>query len=195
MISREKFEFMKSKYGDFSSWAVWKKENPDKPTSNIGDLDVLDPDNNKDLLSILNPNVILVGLNISRGSVKNSLGNFHDYHKHGKDFKARFALRGTSLWGAYMTDILKDYDQKDSALVEKYLKENPEFEQKNISSFREELKDLGAENPLIVAFGDRVFKILERNLSGFTILKIPHYAYRVLNKEKYREQVAKINAC
>ena len=72
MITREKFEFMKSKYGDFSSWSVWKKENPDKPTSNIGDLDVLDPDNNKDLLSILNPNVILVGLNISRGSVKNN---------------------------------------------------------------------------------------------------------------------------
>jgi len=31
MITREKFDFMKSKYGHFSSWAVWEKENQDKP--------------------------------------------------------------------------------------------------------------------------------------------------------------------
>ncbi len=194
MITREKFEFMKSKYGHYSSWAIWKHENPEKPTSNIDDLTVLDPDKNKDLLSKLNPNVVLVALNISRGSVKYRLGNFHDYHPNGTDFKTRFALRGTDLWGGYMTDILKGFDEKESGKVLSYLRKHPAFEKKNIHSFLQEIKDLGTTNPLIVAFGGIVYDILKKNLSNEfkNIIKIPHYAAWQFNKEEYREQVKKI---
>lgn len=37
MITREKFEFLKNKYGTSSSWAIWKDPNDD-PKSNIEDL-------------------------------------------------------------------------------------------------------------------------------------------------------------
>ena len=68
MITREKYDFIKDKYGYYSSWAIWSEED-EKPKSNIGDLDILDPDLNKDLLSQLNTDVILLELNISRGDI------------------------------------------------------------------------------------------------------------------------------
>jgi len=57
LITRQKFEFVKEKYGYYSSSA----EELDKPKSNIDDLSILDPDVNKELLSLLNPEVILEG--------------------------------------------------------------------------------------------------------------------------------------
>ena len=63
MITRDKFDFIKNNYQYYSSWAVWAEEN-DTPKSNIGDLTVLDPDTNRNLLSQLNPNIVLgSGLN------------------------------------------------------------------------------------------------------------------------------------
>jgi len=191
MITREKFDFIKEKYGHYSSWAIWAYENPEKPKSNLGDLTVLDPDKNKDLLSKLNPNVVLVALNFSRGAVKYPLGNFHEYHPHGTDYKTRYALRDTAWWGGYMTDILKDFDEKESGKVSAFLRKNKQFEQKNVETFREELIDLGSKNQIIIAFGKQVYDILERNFPEFKIIKIPHYAHRI-NKEKYREQVSTI---
>ena len=48
MISEEKFYFIKEKYQFYSSWAVWAEQG-DKPKSNVGDLSVLDPKQNKNL--------------------------------------------------------------------------------------------------------------------------------------------------
>ena len=79
----------------------------------MGDLTVLDPEINKNLLSQLNPNVVLVALNFSQGSVEHPFGNFHSNYPRAHDFKTRFALRDTPFWGANMTDIIKDYDDKD----------------------------------------------------------------------------------
>ena len=76
IFTRKKFDYIKEKYGNVGSWAIWAGEG-DKPKSNIGDLTILDPDINKKLLSQLNPNVVLVGLNISR-KIKVPLANFHD---------------------------------------------------------------------------------------------------------------------
>jgi len=69
------------------------------------------------------------------------------------------------------------------------LKSNKAFEKKNAEFFRQELRDIGAKDPLIVAFGNAVFDILKRNFAQeFKIKKIPHYAH-FISKEKYREQV------
>ena len=65
MVSLDKFESIKSKYQFWSSWAVWAEQG-ETPKSNIGDLSVLDPAINTCLLSELNPNIVLVALNISR---------------------------------------------------------------------------------------------------------------------------------
>ena len=191
MITREKFDFIKDKYAYCASWAIWSDED-EKPKSNIGDLTILDPNINKNLLSQLNPNVVLLGLNISRGDIKIPFANFHDKRPEATDFKIRFAFRGSPFWGGYMTDIIKDFEQKISGDVDRYLRRNPSFVEKNIQTFRQELIDIGATDPTLIAFGNITYDILERNLKDeFKILKVPHYA-NYTNKEKYREQVKKI---
>ncbi len=188
-ITREKFEFIKEKYGYYASWAIWADEDNKKPKSNVGDLTILDPEKNKVLLSQLNPNVVLVGLNISRGAIKVPLANFHDSRPEATDYKIRFAFRDSPYWGGYMTDIIKDLDQKSSAKVVAFLQSNPVFEKENVEIFRKELKDLGANNPIVITFGNDTFNILKRNFGQeFKILKVPHYA-NYTNKEKYRAQV------
>ena len=113
MITREKFEFLKDKYGHYSSWAVWADEGK-RPKDNMGDLSVFDLEANPGLLQQLKPDTVLVGLNVSRGCIETPLGNFHDPRPEAMDFKIRYALRGSPFWGAYMTDIIKDFDQKAS---------------------------------------------------------------------------------
>ena len=185
MIDREKFEFIKYKYGHWTSWAIWS-EVGDTPKSNVGDLSIFNGD---DFLKDLNLNFVLVGLNISRGDVKFPLGNFHDSRTEATDYKIRFALKDTIFWGSYMTDIIKDFSEKDSGKMMSYLRSNKLFENNNLEIFKSELKDLGSSNPTIVAFGNDAYSILLRNLKDeYNILKVPHYA-NYTSKEIYREQV------
>jgi len=191
LISREKFEFIKDKYGHYASWAVWSEED-EKPKSNVGDWTVLDPEVNPNLLAELKPNVVLVGLNVSSGMIKHPLSNFHSKRSEATDFKIRYAFRDSPYWGGYMTDIIKDFAEKISGNVESYLKSNPEFEKENISIFLKELEDLGTKNPTLIAFGNVVHRILNRNFKDkYKILKVTHYAH-FMNKEKYREEVKSI---
>ena len=190
-VSIEQFKKIKSKYQYLSSWAIWATEG-ETPKSNIGDLTVLDPDINKNLLSQLNPEVVFVALNISRGDIKIPLGNFHDHRPVATDFKIRFAFKDTPFWGGYMTDIIKDFEEKISGKVKDYLSKNRDFEKQNIDIFLEELNYIGAKNPVLIAFGNEVFNILNRHLKDrFKIIKVPHYA-NYTNKEKYREQIKTI---
>ena len=193
MITREKFDFILEKYGHWASWAVWAEQESNKPKSNLGDLTILDPQKNKSLLEQINPNVVIVALNFSDGAVKFPLGNFHDNNPVGTAFKLRYALKNTPLWGGYLTDIIKDYDQKESGKVVSYLSSNKSIVRKNVEIFREELKDLGSERPIIMALGNAVYEILKSNLGEeYEILKVPHYA-SYINKEKYREFFMKMS--
>jgi hypothetical protein len=185
MIDKTKFDLIKSKYGHCASWAIWAEEG-ETPKSNIGEIDFFEDD---EILKIINPEVILVGLNWSRGPVNKPLANFHDPRPMATDFKIRYALKGTLLWGAYMTDILKDFDQKSSGKVMDFLKNNKNFVDKNIIQFKEEIESLNAISPKIVAFGSASFSIMKKNLpKHFKIYKIPHYA-NYGSKEIYREQI------
>ena len=94
MIDREKFEFLREKYGRYSSWAVWADEGK-RPKDNMGDLGVFDLETNPGLLQQLKPGIVLVGLNVSRGSIETPLGNFHDPRPEAMDFKIRYALQGS----------------------------------------------------------------------------------------------------
>jgi hypothetical protein len=185
MITRAKFELLKEKYGHWISWAIWA-EAGDTPKSNVGDLSIFTGDN---FLEQLHPEVVLVGLNISRGDIKYPLANFHDARSEATDYKIRYALKDSPFWGGYMTDIIKDFNEKESGKMAAYLRANKEFELNNVDIFREELKNLGSINPTIVAFGNEAYSILFRNLSDqYKILKVPHYA-NYTSKEKYREEV------
>jgi len=170
---------------------VWSEEG-EKPKSNISDLTILDPKKNKNLFLQLKPNIIFVGLNISRGIIKVPFANFHDKRPGATDYKIRYALRGSPFWGGYMTDIIKDFDQKSSGNVVSYLKANKSFEEENVNFFRKELGDLGTENPTIIAFGKDSYDVLIRNLKDeYKVLKVPHYA-NYTSKENYREQIKSI---
>ena len=191
MVDREKFVFLREKYGHYSSWAVWAVEGK-RPKENMGDLSVFDLEANPGLLEQLRPEIVLVGLNVSRGSIETPLGNFHDPRPEAMDFKIRYALQGSPFWGAYMTDIIKDFDQKASGKVMSYLRRNPAFEQENVEFFRQELSDLGAPDPTLIAFGVVTYSILARNFwTDYRIVRIPHYA-DYCSKERYREELRAI---
>ena len=191
MISQNQFNFIKSKYQYWSSWAIWADQG-DTPKSNVGDLSVLDPNTNPKLLPTLNPNIVLVALNISRGDITLPFGNFHDARSEATDYKIRYATNDTPLWGAYMTDIIKDFEEKISGKVKSYLRENRDFEKENVDFFMQELSDIGATNPTLIAFGNESYDILKRNLNNeFKIHKIPHYA-NYSSKEKYRMQIKEV---
>lgn len=190
MITKEHYLEIANKYGEFASWAVWVNEDS-KPKSNIGDMSVFDLEKNKHLLEILNPNVIMVGLNFSRTIEKKTFVNFHDTRPQGQDYKIRYAFRNTEFYGAYMTDIIKDFEEKISGNVLKYLRTNKGFELKNISLFEQEIIDLKCSDPLIIGFGNITYKILNKHFGHkFRIKKVMHYSQQI-SKENYKEHIWK----
>jgi len=187
MIGIEKFIEIRERFCHFASWAVWADEGAN-PKDNIDDLSVLNPDVNPRLLKMLHGNSILLGLNISR-RIARPFGNFHDPRPMATDFKIRYALKDTSYWGSYMTDIIKDFEEKVSGKMMSFLRNNKDFERDNIRKLREEIEVLGFSNPVLVAFGKDAEKIAKRNLcQEFQIVGIPHYA-NYISKENYRDQV------
>ena len=188
MITEEHYKEICDKYGEFASWAVWINEEL-KPKSNIGDMSIFDLEKNPTLLVTLNPNVIMVGLNFSRTIEKITFVNFHDKRPQGQDYKIRYAFRATEFYGAYMTDIIKDFEDKISGNVLYYLKLNKEFELANVRLFEQEIKDLKCVNPLIIAFGNITYDLLNKHFGRkYTIKKVMHYSQQI-SKEKYREIV------
>ena len=189
-MDKKKFNKIKKEYGDCASWAIWK-EVGEKSKSNMEDLNILDPQQNPDLLSELKPNVVFVGLNTSKDiSGLEPFSNFHPTNPFANDYKTRYALKNTQLWGGYMTDIIKKHEELHSLSVVKHLRKYPEVVDENIETFRKELKDLGTKNPTIIAFGNAAHSILTRHLKDeYKILKVYHYSYFRINKERYREHV------
>jgi len=192
-ITLENYELIRGKYGHMASWAVYadkKKEKKEK--SGVGETSFFETPNQL-LLDLLNPNIILVGLNISQ-KIDQIFGNFHSASPSAQDYKIRFALKNSMFWGAYMTDIIKDFKQKISGDVMKYLHEHPVFEKENIDKFIQELKDIGATKPIIIAFGNDTYTILQRNLKDkYKIYKVTHYS-AFITKEKLHtefEELAK----
>jgi hypothetical protein len=187
MISIETFTEIRKRFGHFASWAVWAEEGKN-PKDNIDDLTVLDPVRNPLLLKTLHGDSILLGLNISR-RIECPLGNFHDPRPMATDFKIRYALKDTICWGSYMTDIIKDFEEKASGKMMSFLRGNKEFEQDNIRKLREEIEVLGFTSPVLVTFGKDAEIITKRNLDKeFQVVCIPHYA-SYISKEDYRVQV------
>ena len=186
----EHFNNIKEKYQYYASWAVWAEG--EMPMHNVGDLSVLDPTSNKQLLEQLNPNIVLVALNIAAADIEKPWGNFHSDWHHAQDYKIRHAVKDTPVWGAYMTDIIKDHPELVAANVQAYLAQNPDVERKHVQNFKQELKDIGANKPKLIAFGNVVYKILTRNLrNDFDIFKINHYSH-FMNSFAYRNQVLEL---
>ena len=110
MINRERLDSVRKKYGHYASWAVWGAEGL-TPKGGMGDISFFE-DPREELLATLNPEVILVGLNISR-PIQRPFGNFHPDYPEAQDYKLRHALYETGFWGGYLTerDYLGDADK------------------------------------------------------------------------------------
>jgi hypothetical protein len=100
-VSDDVFNKTKSEYGWCSSWAFWSLgSDTGRPKSGISDLAIFDQEG---ILYILHVDYIVIGLKISRKVAVPPLANFYSPSPTGQDFKLRFALKGTPVWGAYMT--------------------------------------------------------------------------------------------
>lgn len=191
MLDRARYELMKTRYGQYGSWAVWHPAGA-TPKSNTENMDwVRDPN----LLNIINTGYVFVGLNWSstHGDVTKGgtipWANFHSGYAMQNDFKLRFALCGTKFWGSYITDVIKLYAEVNSKKVRPYLNSHPGLEAKNIASFEEEIGMLGWQKPVLIALGTEAGSILKRNLANrYTIKTVMHYS-NYISKEAYRESV------
>ncbi len=167
---------IRDKYGHQSSWGIWNDK--------VSDLSIFD---NIDELKI-NNKCILVGLNISK-KIDKPFGNFHSGRN---DYKLKYALKDTILWGSYITDIIKDYAQKISGKVMKYVKDNPDFLEENINSFENEISEINNEKPILIAMGNDVYKLLKENLKDdYIIYKVTHYS-AFINQYELKEEFSKI---
>ena len=190
-ISLELFKSIESNFDSVASWALWKSSG-ETTKSNIGDMDILDPNKNPNLLECLNPSVVMVGLNFSRTiQFEKSFQNFHDKSPYANDFKIRYAFENSPYYGAYMNDIIKNLELVSSKDVLVYLKSNPKIISENIEVFKIELNSICSNKPLILAFRSDAFNILYVNLDSTFyshLIKITHYSHRI-SKEAYRVEV------
>lgn len=190
MIDAERFDLIKRKHGAYGSWAVWAPPTT-SPKSNTGDLTVLDELANQALLETINPGVVMIGLNISRGFPDRPFRNFHDPGAAAHDFKIRYAFHNTVFWGAYMTDVIKDFVEPVSGKLLDYLRGHPQVVHTHVNSLREELLDLGHPKPLILAFGRAAYELLADNLRAeafSALVYVTHYSHHI-SKEDYRDTV------
>src|ERR1700737_644627 len=145
MVDRDTFDRIRERPGGYASWAVWARATG-KPKSNVGDMRVLDPDQNPTLLQTLRNDVIMVGLNISR-PFSEPFRNFHDAGGKAHDYKLRYAFAGTEYYGAYMTDFIKGVVMLNSKHLLLKLRGNPSLVRENVERLLAEFDDLHGERP------------------------------------------------
>jgi hypothetical protein len=112
MIDRKRYELIRQKHGKHASWAIWATQ-AQKAKSNMGDITIF---NNESIIPQLRPNLLMVGLNLSRATPEEPFRNFHDSSPRAQDYKIRHAFIGTEFYGAYMTDIIKGLVEVDHPL-------------------------------------------------------------------------------
>jgi hypothetical protein len=191
-MDRSQFDFIRSKHGSYASWALWAAADS-KPKSNIGDLTVLDPDLNPALLQTVRTDVVMVGLNFARPVAEplQPFCNFHDPRPIANDFKLRYAFSGTPYWGAYMTDIIKNVELLTAAALRAHLRAFPALIRTNVVAFINELRDLSAMKPTILAFGRDTYGIIAAHVPAGAysrVVPVMHYSHYI-SKEKYRDTV------
>jgi hypothetical protein len=170
MISNELYQEMKKRCGEVGSWAVWDESKPQDP----GIVD--------SCIHELHSNVVMVGLNVSNGinlSWKNFRPGQYVWATNYNVLKLVYAFNRSAFRGAYMTDLLKEHPEPNSAKITRW----PEYDKKHneaIEIFLKEMKLVGAtKDTLYVLFGKQVAKAFrEERLSHFQKkVELIHYSY------------------
>ena len=89
-MNYEKYLEIKDKYGKHASWAIWSDGDGSAVKNNMDDVSFF---NKKEIYKQLNPNIIMVGLNISKTFDPTPFLNFHGIV--GGAYKLRHATKGT----------------------------------------------------------------------------------------------------
>jgi hypothetical protein len=134
-------------YEKCGSWAVWD-ENNEKSVDVIRKCERL------------HAKVVVVALNISK-ELEESWSNFRG-GKH--DRKLKELLNKSSAKGAYMTDLIKSYNEPDSFKVSKRIKDS-EFLEAHLDDFKDEMQTVGAnKDTIFLLFGSQVRDVFEKHL-------------------------------
>ncbi|TPE52592.1 hypothetical protein [Amaricoccus solimangrovi] len=187
-ITDEALRSIEDRFGWCSSWAIWA--DPDGTAkSGIEDISVFDFQKHPDHREIIHSRYFLVGLNVSGEINRGSFSNFHSDSKRSQDYKMRHAFRGTPLWGAYMTDILKNFPEMSSAKVREHVRNNPQTLKEQFENFQEEIDILCEEKPNIIAMGGLTYDLLRSGFANeYRLLRITHYSHYI-SPSMYRQEV------
>ena len=192
MIAKTNYLKLKDHFENVASWAVWELPSGTSPKSNMRVISMFDSD---DILELLNPHYVFIGLNGSGVhddymDMSNPWHNFHSSNPHGHDYKLRYALLNTPYWGAYITDVIKELPEVDSNKVSTYLRKHPDVVAENIKILKKEIEMLGT-HPVLVCLGGKSYEIVQKHLGNqFIVKKVFHYSYQI-GKEDYRSHIIK----
>lgn len=193
-MDHSRFHEIEAKYGCKASWACWAPKVDSSVRSGMDNLKIFQPNHPLDSISCLHTKFVLVALNLSNVDEGETIPwcNFHSSSPRSTDWKLRYAVQDTELWGSYMTDLL-NIVEVDSHKVMKHIKNNPIEEQDQIFNFKKELDFVCNEKPIIFALGGSVFGLLEKHLgSEFKIHKLYHYAARTISLDEYRSDCIRV---
>lgn len=195
-LADSQYDTIKKEFGAFASWAVWRERCGGKPKDFVGDMTCFDEDKRNELLPKLKPGIIMAALNFSC-EVFDELPfrNFHDPRPHAQDYKIRHAFENTNYYGAYMTDVIKNLQNKNSGEVLRFVRNNTGVLEENMKIFRNEIAALANGNPpVIICFGIAAHTILSKTLGQTEycrLVKVPHYSHHI-NADGYRREVLRI---
>jgi hypothetical protein len=193
-------------FATHASWAVWGPldRDPAEPftrASDIGFPEVRDAD----LEPLLTRRAVFVGLNPGNGFAPDR-GPWANWH-HGprsNDHLIAEALRGTPLWGSYMTDLVQTIES-DSAVIAAALAVDPAVVHDGVLRLLDQLHRLGSDGRQValVCFGALVHRSVlahaglledELGIEARHIHRVLHYsgsasAYHRGDPGRYRELV------
>ena len=134
----------------------------------------------------------MMGLNVSRHlHLPRPFGNFHDPRREGQDYRIRFAVAGTSYYGAYMTDFVKGVVMLKADDLMRHLAEDERVVAENVEHLLEEFDDLNSASPTIIAFGAYAHLLAAKHIPASRyarLVRVTHYS-QYISKEDYRARV------
>ena len=194
-ISVDKFKKVKDNSGYYASWAIWREYYETMtPKEGIEDLSIFDDENK--IVKEFNDKYVFVALNgAEHDSEKRIWGNFHSSDKKREnDFKLRYALQGTKLWGSYITDFMLITKTNSKEVIEEYNSLSQKEKENNIKRLQNEI-DIINKDAVIIAIGKDARKLIDESgeFKNNKIYDIPHYSARNYNnKEDYKKDVSEI---
>ncbi len=183
MIKRENYAILKEKYGNIASWAIWDDDDISGQDWCLNDDELMKNIETKYVLVALNPHG---NENANQSKEQDNTSPWrHNFHTSANDCDLRDAIRGTSFWGSYITDLFKRKPSEGQNSLK--------IEEKDIIKSVKELEDeiaLISDNVILIALGDKVFNYLNKYLSGpYVIRKIRHFSYRFLDPKEYHKEI------